>query len=304
MTIKNLFSAKVLKVITGALFFLGAIYYMFFTLDTENLTTEQVVDSYNYTAVEDMDFQLNEISERLFEFSYTTFDGSKVKGQINYPSEVKDKYPVLIGLHAKGRSYPRWWTDSIKGRPTVTQVNKITQQALNKGYVVIAMDARNHGSRKVADKSLRSIMLNVSFLGNKKDYVEMINHTVLDHRVLIDWIAQQKQLDINNTHVAGYSMGAQLSLLLAGVDKRISNVLAIVPPHIEDTTASVAPKNVVSLLNNQKVWLVTADNDEYATEDENQSLFSAITASDKKHIVLKGSHILPQAYVDSLVDWF
>lgn len=304
MTIQKIFTAKVLKVIAGLFFFLGFIYYVFFTLKTENLTVQQVIDSYNYTSVEHMDFKLNELNEKLFEFSYTTFDGSKVKGQINYPSEVKDKYPVLIGLHAMGRSYPRWWADSINGRPTVTQVNKITQQALNKGYVVIAIDARYHGSRKVADKSLNSIMFDVNFLGDKTDYVEMINHTVLDHRVLIDWVEQQKQLDINNIHVAGYSMGGQLSLLLAGVDKRISNVLAIVPPYIKDTTASVAPKNVVSLLDNQKVWLVTADNDEYASEDNNLSLYGDIASSNKEHFVFEGSHILPEEYVDSLVDWF
>lgn len=304
MTIKKIFTAKVIKVIASLFFFLGFIYYVFFTLKTENLTVQQVIDSYNYTSVEHMDFKFNELNEKLFEFSYTTFDGSKVKGKINYPSEVKDKYPVLIGLHAMGRSYPRWWENSINGRPTVTQVNKITEQALNKGYVVIAIDARYHGSRKVAEKSLNSIMLDLNFLGDKTKYVEMINHTVLDHRVLIDWVEQQKQLDINNIHVAGYSMGGQLSLLLAGVDKRVNNVLAIVPPSIKDTTASVAPKNVVSLLDRQKVWLVTADNDEYASEDNNLSLYNAIASNNKEHLVFEGGHILPEEYVDSLADWF
>lgn len=304
MTIKQLFSVKVLTIIASLLFLVASMYYAFFTLKDESLTTQQVINSYNYTAVEHMDFTLDQLDERLFEFSFTTFDGSKVKGQINYPSEIKDKYPVLIGMHAMGRSYPRWWADSIKGRPTVTQVNKITEQALNKGYVVIAIDARYHGSRKVADKSLRSIMLAVNFLGDKTDYVEMINHTVLDHRILIDWIEQQKQLDTNSINVAGYSMGGQLSLLLAGVDKRINNVLAIVPPNVEDTTASVAPKNIASLLENQKVWLVTADNDEYASEDNNLSLFNAIASSNKEHLIIEGSHILPHTYVDALVGWF
>ncbi|KAF7772338.1 hypothetical protein PCIT_a2394 [Pseudoalteromonas citrea] len=304
MSIKTIFSTKGFKIMAGLFFFLGAIYYAFFTLDTENLTTEQIVDSYNYTPVEHMNFELNELDDRLFEFSYTTFDGSKVKGQINYPQEVKDKYPVLIGLHAMGRSYPRWWTDSINGRPTVTQVNKITQQALQKGYVVIAIDARYHGSRKVADKSLRSIMFDVNFLGDKTDYVEMMSHTILDHRVLLDWIEQQKQLDISNVHVAGYSMGGQSSLLLAGVDKRVSNVLAIVPPHIENTTASVAPKNVASLLKDQKIWLVTTDNDEYASESNNLALYNALASSNKKHIIFKGGHIIHREYVESLADWF
>lgn len=304
MVIKKLFTAKLLKITVSLLVFLGTFYYLFFTLDTEYVTTQQVVDRYQYSSVENKEFKLNQIKERLFEFSYTTFDGTKVQGQINYPEAIKDKYPVLIGIHAMGRSYPRWWVNSIKGRPTVTQVNKITDMAIDKGYVVIAIDARYHGSRKIEDKSLRSIMIDLTFLGNKTDYVDMINHTILDHRVLLDWIEQQKDLDINNTHVAGYSMGGQLSLLLAGVDKRISNVLSIVPPYLDDKVASVAPKNIVSLLKQHKVWLVTSSDDENADQKDNLSLFDGISTDNKRHLIFDGNHILPQGYVNELSDWF
>lgn len=296
--------SKKILVASICLLTLGVFYYLFFTLEKEPLTTAEVLHRYNYTAGIDIDFKLIKLQERLYEFKYASFDGSQVNGQINYPEVLKDKYPVLIGMHAMGRSYPRWWTDSLKGRPTVTQVNKITQLAINKGYVVIAIDARYHGSRKVADKSLRSIMTNLTFLGNKTDYVNMINHTILDHRILLDWIEQQANLDIRNTKVAGYSMGGQLSLLLAGVDLRVSSVLSIVPPYLTDTTASVAPKNITSLLKTQKVWLVTSDDDENATEEENLSLFDSIPSDNKKHIVFKGSHILPVGYVDKLSNWF
>jgi len=304
MVFKKIFATKVLKITTGVLLSLGGIYFLFFTLDTEHLTTQQVVDSYQYSSFKNIDFKLNKLKERLFEFSYTTFDGTRVKGQINYPDVVKDKYPVLIGIHAMGRSYPRWWTGTLKGRPTVTQVNIITDMAIDKGYVVIAIDARYHGSRKVEGKGLHSIMNDLMFFGNKINYVEMINHTVLDHRVLLDWIEQEQQLDIADTHVVGYSMGGQMSLLLAGVDKRISNVLSIVPPYLTDTTASVAPKNIVSLLDDNKVWLVTSDDDEYANEDENLSLFNGITTSNKKHLIFEGNHILPEGYVEDLSNWF
>ncbi len=249
MAIKNIFIRKVLIITASVLVSLGGIYYLLFTLDTEYLTTQQVVDSYQYSSVKNIDFKLDKLKERLFEFSYKTFDGTKVKGQINYPDVIKDKYPVLIGIHSMGCSYPLWWTATLKGRPTVTQVNIITDMAIDKGYVVIA-------------------------------------------------------IDIADTHVVGYSMGGQLSLLLAGVDKRISNVLSIVPPYLSDTTASVAPKNIVSLLDKNKVWLVTSDDDENANEDENLSLFNGITTSNKKHLIFDGNHILPEGYVEDLSDWF
>ncbi len=74
----------------------------------------------------------------------------------------------------------------------------------------------------------------------------MLVDTVRDHKVLLDWLVQQPMLDKNKIKLAGYSMGAQISLLLAGVDSRIKSVAAIVPPHMNNTTAVVAPLNVMA----------------------------------------------------------
>ena len=35
----------------------------------------------------------------------------------------------MIGIHAMGRSFPRWWNENVKGNPTVTHVNKLTEFA-------------------------------------------------------------------------------------------------------------------------------------------------------------------------------
>ena len=83
-----------------------------------------------------------------------------------------------------GRGYQRWWSESFKGRPTVTQVNKITKLADKNGYVVISIDARYHGKRKKPERTLRSIMNDLHFFGDKTDYEAMIKNTVIDHRVL------------------------------------------------------------------------------------------------------------------------
>jgi dienelactone hydrolase len=300
----NFFTYKVTSIVTATLSTLAFIYYLFFTLDNNPLSLEDVLQAYKYKPEPQVELTLTKLEDRLFEFTYTSFDGSTVKGQINYPNIIKETYPVLIGMHAMGRSYPRWWKDSIKGRETVTQVNKLTDIAIEKGIVVIAIDARHHGSRKQPDTTLRTIMLNLSFLGNKTDYIDMITSTVIDHRILLDWIEQQPQLDINSTHVAGYSMGGQMSLLLAGVDKRINNVLSIVPPYLDDKTATVAPKNVMPQLTHDSVWLVTSNDDENATEEQNFSLFSSIPNPHKVHITFDGNHILPEDYVNELVGWF
>ena len=282
---------------------LGLVYYTFFTLDDMPINHEKMVTAYHYKQSSDINMQLNKIDAKTFRFSYKSFDGEIVNGQLSYPKRVAESYPVLIGVHAMGRSYPRWWTNSLKGRPTVTQVNKLTQLAHQKGYAVIAIDARYHGSRKKADKPLKSIMMDVTFLGDKTDYVDMVKNSVVDHRVLLDWIEQQTQFDNQQIRVAGYSMGGQISLLLTGLDKRISGVAAIVPPFIDDKLASVAPKNIVSHYQNIPVVLVTATDDENASQLENDYLFKQISSNNKQRIEFEGGHILPENYVTSLSTW-
>lgn len=289
------------KLIAGSLY----VFFYFATfLSLKTATAQELLKSYDYQAVANMNFTLKEMGERVYEFSYTTFDGDQVKGQLSYPAKTQDKYPVLIGIHAMGRSYQRWWTDAIGDSPTVTQVHQLTTMAHEKGYAVIAIDARHHGTRKVADKSLETIMQRLWEHDETTDYIDMISKTTIDHRVLVDWITQQPQFDAKNIHVAGYSMGGQISLLLAGVDKRVRNVLSIVPPNNDEELAVVSSKHVVSALKHHKVWLVTANKDKYATQEQNQHLFDKIATKDKKHIAINGGHVIPADYVKRVVNWF
>jgi hypothetical protein len=85
---------------------------------------------------------------------------------------------------------------------TVTKVDKLARAALLKGYVVIAIDARFHGKRKIKGKSLRKIWNNLHYFGDKFAYPQMIVNTVIDNRKLVDWIATQPQLDANRITLA------------------------------------------------------------------------------------------------------
>lgn len=277
-------------------------WYAFIALKVQPLPQGEILDSYAFPAPENIEMTLTEIGERDFSFSYKSFDGAVVNGQISYPSIEQETYPVLIGISAMGRGYQRWWTDAYKGRPTVTRVNEIGRSATEKGYVVIAIDARYHGTRKDPNKPLSSIMNNLHFFGDKSDYEAMIRNTVLDYRVLIDWVRTQKELNENNLNLVGYSMGAQVALLIGGLDAQIKRIFAVVPPYLDDKTAAVAPKNLAPLIVDPEVLLITASDDEYASQEENKSLYSAIASKKKEHLTFTGSHILPGNYVDSLVD--
>lgn len=283
-----------------ALGFLAAFWYTFIALEEEPIPRDEIVASYSYQAPDSIEMSFSDIGKDKSDFSYRSFDRALVNGRISYPPVKRRKYPVLIGISAMGRGYQRWWVDSFKGRPTVTKANEITALASREGYVVIAIDARYHGTRKDPNRSLRSIMNDLYFFSNKSYYEEMIRNTVLDYRVLIDWITGQPDLDSSNITLAGYSMGAQVALLTAALEQRVSRIIAMVPPHIDDKTAAVAPINLATLIKRPSVLLITANDDEHASREDSQRLYDAIASTSKKHLTFAGGHILPGNYFEAL----
>lgn len=285
---------------------IAALWYGVFGLKPYSLSAEELTARYAYSLKQQVQLDLKELTPQSFEFTYPSFDGVTVNGRISYPQDpktIQNPLPVLIGAHAMGRSQIRWWQDSFKDRATFEQTDKITAMALAKGYAVVAIDARHHGLRKDPDLSLVDIIDNLHWWGEREPYETMLVDTVRDHRVLLDWLEQQPMLDKNKIKLAGYSMGAQISLLLAGVDSRIKSVAAIVPPHMNSTTAVVAPLNVMAGLADNQVWLFTADDDEYASIKQNQQLFDALPNPDKKLFRFDSGHLLPADYVTKLEPW-
>ncbi len=280
-----------------------AVWYLFIAVKPIELPQKEIIASYQYQSESIGQFEIQELNTNSYKLSFKSFDGSTVNGQITFPQSCTVNCPVVVGVSAMGRNYNRWWIDSWNGRATVTSVNKIGKIALQNGYALVAIDARYHGSRKNPDKTLRSIINNLHFFGDKSPYEGMILNTVKDYRVLIDWLSHHERIDAKNIVMAGYSMGGQISLLTASVDPRISRVVSIVPPYLDDKVALVAPKNLVSLLTKPQVLLITADDDENASVEENLSLFELIPSTEKEHLVLEGSHILPANYVESVERW-
>ncbi len=284
----------------------AALWYGVFGLKPYSLSAEELAARYAYPVKQQVQLELKELTPQSFEFTYQSFDGATVNGRISYPQDpktIQSPVPVLIGAHAMGRSQIRWWQDHFKTSETYEQTYKITTMALAKGYAVVAIDARHHGLRKDPHLTIVDIINNLHWWGEREPYEAMLVDTVRDHRVLLDWLVQQPQLDKNNIKLAGYSMGAQISLLLAGVDSRIQSVAAIVPPYMNNTTAAVAPLNLMAGLTDNQVWLFTADDDEYASIKQNQQLFDALPNADKKLFRFDSGHLLPADYVAKLEPW-
>jgi len=238
-----------------------------------------------------------------------SFDGALVNGRIVYPSDpalATRPFPVLIGMHNMGATHLRWWQAEVNGRPTIAQTHRITQMALQQGYAVVAIDAREHGQRRNLGQPhpMRIAMRDMHWFGKRQAYEQMIIDTVRDHRVLLDWLVAQPHVDAKRIKAAGYSMGAQGALLLAGLDERVHAVAAMVPPHLGNNVAVVAPINLVAGLRGKRVWLLTGDDDDEASPKQNQALFDAIPSQDKKHLRFASGHLLPADYVEQLSAWF
>ncbi|MCC2616582.1 dienelactone hydrolase family protein [Aestuariibacter halophilus] len=281
---------------------LGALWYGIFSLKTQVVSSEQLAQRYG------MDnrvptLHLEPLEAGAFALSFDSYDGQKVVGQISLPTDATGPYPVMLGLHAMGRSYPRWWTDSLRGSPTLTHVNDITEHANRLGYAVIALDARYHGERKDPDMDLFKIMRNLHLWGDRAAYEDMIVGTVKDYRLLINALAVDPRFDLGHLVATGYSMGAQMSLLLAGHDPRITGVVSIVPPYLDDTMAVVAPKNAVAKIQQAKVLMIVADDDEHADVEDSRAVFEAIPGRHNRFHVATGGHILPDNYVQTVADW-
>lgn len=283
----------------------GASWYTLFGLKPYKVSTQELNELYSYQK-QNVNVDLTILEDGQFSIMFNSFDGEQVHGRLIYPenADLSQPIPILIGVHGMGRSYVRWAESEFKGSDTAEQTDELANMALARGYAVLAIDSRNHGKRKNPDYNIKDVMYDLWFWGKKEPYENMIIDSVKDHSVLLDWVVSQPQFDTNNISVAGYSMGGQISLILASLDKRISKVLSIVPPASEETVARVSPLSFVKRLTTEKVWLVTADNDEYASAEDNSILYDAFNVPNKHHIVVAGEHILPEGYYKELKGWY
>lgn len=285
---------------------IGTSWYLVYGLKPYQVSTQDISERYSYVQPDPIDWVLSQMDSCRYSFTYKSFDGENVNGQLHLPVDIKHiakPIPVLIGMHAMGRSHERWFQDNIGGRKTVENTHKITELALKKGYAVVAIDARKHGKRKDPKQSVNNIISDMHRWGKREPYENMLVDTVKDLRVLIDCLQSRPEFDNTKIQIAGYSMGAHIGLLLAAVDPRVSKVAAIAPPFAGGKTAIVSPKNIMPNLAQCEFWLFSSNNDEYASKNENKLLFAALPGYDKRHFTFDSNHILPESYVDNLKMW-
>ncbi len=291
---------------------LPLIWWQFISLKPYTLTQQEKQKTYLQHADFVPTLTLTKLAPRQYKITFTSYDGEYVEGRLELPSQMtledwrikhmNETTSVFIGVSAMGRNYLRWWQGSFKGRDTVTQVNDIGAMALASNHVLVAIDARFHGTRKKTDMPLSKVMNSMNYWGERSYYEGMVVDTVLDYKHLINGL--EELFGPTDITLAGYSMGGQVSLLLAATDPRVGSVISIVPPNLDNKVAKVAPINFVENMTDQKVWLLSANNDGYAAVRQNQLLFERVSSTNKHHVTFDSGHILPEGYTEQLLTWF
>jgi dienelactone hydrolase len=136
---------------------------------------------------------------------------------------------------------------------------------------------------------------------NPSQYNNAISGSVRDYRLLLNWIHQQ--YSPQKIIALGYSMGAQMSLLLTRYEPGISAVLAMVPPYVTSPSSPVAPRvHTPHIINANVVWLA-ADKDQFSDKQGIQETFDLIRSRNKKIQWFDRGHRLPLNYIEHGLDF-
>ena len=137
------------------------------------------------------------------EITFVTEDGVKISG--NYFKPKKDHSPVFLLLHMMPSTKESW--------------TEFAARLQEKGFAALAIDLRGHG--KSTDKN-----------GVKLNYKEFKDQ---EHRESIKDIAAAKEFlkgkgaDISRMAIAGASIGANLALWQASIDKDVLFLILLSP---------------------------------------------------------------------------
>lgn len=208
--------------------------------------------------------------------------GSKLKGNIFYPSKLKEKNPVILFIHG-------WTGEKIR---SYQYCNSLIQL----GYICFVFDMRGHGESE-GDRNILT----------PKDFLN-------DVLAAYDYLTKLPEIDIHNINIAGASFGSYLGLLLS--TKRNIKRMALRVPADYPNEAFNIPKSKNSGSNNMnlvswrakpkkanetfalhamskfknEILIIESEKDESVPHDSIQNYIKAFPYKQKlTHIVVKGS---------------
>ncbi|HEY6585794.1 MAG TPA: alpha/beta fold hydrolase [Candidatus Methanoperedens sp.] len=212
------------------------------------------------------------------EITFITEDGVKISG--NYFKPKKEHAPVFLLLHMMPSTKESW--------------NEFAARLQEKGFAVLAIDLRGHGSS--TDKN-----------GSKLDYKEFKDHehreSMKDIAAAKEFLKGQTNVDISRMAIAGASIGANLALWQASIDKDVS-LLVLLSPGLNYRgiqAAQLAPQY------SGPVYILASVGDTNAAQSSRE-LFEIFPGDKELKIIQGNSHgtnmfIQEPDLIDKLLEW-
>jgi len=235
------------------------------------------------------------------EIRFISDDGQAVNGLIAFPKEKASSSKLALALHPMGSDQQFWWSDQ-----SPLEAQKLTTKLRQDGYTVISLDARQHGERGREGFGPRELIKR-AHSAEPRLYIDTIIGSVRDYRIVLNWAKDEFKPD--EVLAIGYSMGAQMSLLLASFEPSVNAVLAMVPPYVGSATSPVAPRIHVERISDAEVLWLAGTKDPYSNSGQTEETFDRISSKDKTLTWFEAGHRLPPeflnvalSFIDSLSD--
>lgn len=235
------------------------------------------------------------IGERA-DIRFTSDDGQAVNGLIAFPKNKTSSSKLALALHPMGIDQQFWWSEK-----SPLAAHKMTDRLREQGYTVISLDARQHGERARENFGPREL-LKRAHSDEPRIYIDTIIGSVRDYRIVLNWA--KNTFNPDDVLVMGYSMGAQMSLLLASLEPSVNSVVAMVPPYVGSPTSPVAPRIHVKRITDASVLWLAGNNDPHSDRNQTQATFDQITSTDKTLTWFDAGHRLPPEFLDSALSFF
>lgn len=151
----------------------------------------------------------------IFSVTFESVHGETVTGNLVIPKTFWAgpwPYPAILFLHGYGGS------SSIEG--WLSDLIYLMEIVYAEPYVILAVDAQYHGDRSVPGRDIFSL----NFIQDRA----ALATTVIDERRAIDYLLTRPEVQQDELHLVGVSMGAILGALTMSVEHRLDAASLIV----------------------------------------------------------------------------
>jgi uncharacterized protein len=226
----------------------------------------------------------------LARLSFTKATGHRLSGLLIHP-RTEGIFPCVLLLHGLSSDKE-------------TMIHTFGRDLAAHGLAGLALDAHLHGERK-AD-SPRPL--------GPLEYLDLARESIVEYRQALDYLQTRGEIDPARIGLLGYSLGAMMGAILAGVDERIKACVFLVggdmlqdslpplPPVLRDLLETVSPTNFVPRISPRPVLFINGRWD--TTVPPSAAVLLHEAAGEPKQIIwADAGHMLPADAMAQGVRW-